>query len=599
MTGSPTPAHSTGDSPLDGDRTTEPGHMTADQVHSGDLDETDFDESDHTEAVAFDPFADDEADETDGTQAVTFNPFADDEADQTDGTQATAFDPFADEADETNGTQAAAFDPFADDTDEVPRRPPPGPGPVTDYTTGSTGPVSTEPIGTGSKLRLIPQNHLGVHDRRLGSGLVDLPTIHDIDPADAVLTGAVIPEGKRRCWRCGRPVGRNDGEHSGPMTGDCPKCGAHYSFVPGLDPGTLVADQYEIAGAIAHGGMGWLYLATDHNVSDRPVVLKGLLNSSDSEAQQVALAERQFLASVNHPGIVKIYNFVEHPDQFGQHIGYIVMEYVGGQTLKQLMAAQKSDLDSDNRLLTIEQAMAYMLEVLPAVGYLHSVGLVYNDVKPENIMVTSDDVKLIDLGAVSAINGYGHLYGTPGFQAPEIVRTGPQVATDIYSIGRTLAALTLPMRRKNGRYLDGLPSPEDAPVLADNPSYQLLLQRATSSDPDERFVSAEEMSTQVLNVLREVVAVHTGVPRPSLSTVFSPPRTTFGTELLLGPVDGFFDPDKAAFYDPLDIALEKMRVLFGDLLDKFGSDHWGSRFLARSTSYNATDLRSGTARFNG
>ncbi|HQV17104.1 MAG TPA: tetratricopeptide repeat protein [Gordonia sp. (in: high G+C Gram-positive bacteria)] len=554
MTGSPTPAHSTGDSPLDGDRTTEPGHMTADQVHSGDLDETDFDESDHTEAVAFDPFADDEADETDGTQAVTFNPFADDEADQTDGTQATAFDPFADEADETNGTQAAAFDPFADDTDEVPRRPPPGPGPVTDYTTGSTGPVSTEPIGTGSKLRLIPQNHLGVHDRRLGSGLVDLPTIHDIDPADAVLTGAVIPEGKRRCWRCGRPVGRNDGEHSGPMTGDCPKCGAHYSFVPGLDPGTLVADQYEIAGAIAHGGMGWLYLATDHNVSDRPVVLKGLLNSSDSEAQQVALAERQFLASVNHPGIVKIYNFVEHPDQFGQHIGYIVMEYVGGQTLKQLMAAQKSDLDSDNRLLTIEQAMAYMLEVLPAVGYLHSVGLVYNDVKPENIMVTSDDVKLIDLGAVSAINGYGHLYGTPGFQAPEIVRTGPQVATDIYSIGRTLAALTLPMRRKNGRYLDGLPSPEDAPVLADNPSYQLLLQRATSPDPDERFVSAEEMSTQVLNVLREVVAVHTGVPRPSLSTVFSPPRTTFGTELLLGPVDGFFDPDKAAFYDPLDIA---------------------------------------------
>ena len=321
----------------------------------------------------------------------------------------------------------------------------------------------------------------------------------------------------------------------------------------GLDPGTLVADQYEIAGAIAHGGMGWLYLATDHNVSDRPVVLKDCSIPPIRRAQQVALAERQFLASVNHPGIVKIYNFVEHPDQFGQHIGYIVMEYVGGQTLKQLMAAQ-SDLDSDNRLLTIEQAMAYMLEVLPAVGYLHSVGLVYNDVKPENIMVTSDDVKLIDLGAVSAINGYGHLYGTPGFQAPEIVRTGPQVATDIYSIGRTLAALTLPMRRKNGRYLDGLPSPEDAPVLADNPVVSASAATCYVARPDERFVSAEEMSTQVLNVLREVVAVHTGVLRPSLSTVFSLPRTTFGTELLLGPVDGFFDPDKAAFYDPLDIA---------------------------------------------
>lgn len=51
--------------------------------------------------------------------------------------------------------------------------------------------------------------------------------------------------------------------------------------------------------------------------------------------------------------------------------------------------------------------------MLLAVGYLHSVGLVYNDVKPENIMVGSDEVKLIDLGAVSPINGYGHLYGTP------------------------------------------------------------------------------------------------------------------------------------------------------------------------------------------
>ncbi len=115
-------------------------------------------------------------------------------------------------------------------------------------------------------------------------------------------------------------------------------------------------------------------------------------------------------------------------------------------------------------LLSVEQGLAYILEVLLAVGYLHSVGLVYNDVKPENIMVGSDEVKLIDLGAVSPINGYGHLYGTPGFQAPEIVKTGPpQVATDIYSVGRTLAVLTVPMEMRNGRYVDGLPSPPPRP----------------------------------------------------------------------------------------------------------------------------------------
>ena len=422
----------------------------------------------------------------------------------------------------------------------------------TDRVSGRSGPtIPTDVISAlGSGRRLVPRNRSMVHDRRLGSGLVELPKITDIEPADAVLTHPVIAESKRTCWRCGKPVGRTSGPGQGDLTGECPHCGVRYSFVPGLEQGTLVADQYEIAGAIAHGGLGWIYLAIDRNVSDRPVVLKGLLNSSDSEAQAVAVAERQFLASVNHPGIVKIYNFVEHVNEFGDRFGYIVMEYIGGQTLKQITAED----EGGTGLLPVEHAMAYMLEVLPAVGYLHSVGLVYNDVKPENIMVGSDEVKLIDLGAVSAINGYGHLYGTPGFQAPEIVRTGPQVASDIYSIGRTLAALTVDMPKRNGRYLDGLPSPEDTPVFRDNPSYYLLLQRATAEDPADRFASTDEMTTQVLNVLREIVAVHTGVPRPSLSTVFTPQRSTFGTDLMLAPVDGFFDPEQAAFYDPVDIA---------------------------------------------
>ncbi|MFT4044068.1 MAG: tetratricopeptide repeat protein [Gordonia sp. (in: high G+C Gram-positive bacteria)] len=443
----------------------------------------------------------------------------------------------------TTGT--ATFDEFPS-TNTTPRS-------MLDRVSGPMGGLSPTPpiqapVSAGHTRRLVPRRRSPVHDRRLGGGLVELPKITDIEPEDAVLDSPVIAEGKRSCWRCGRGVGRNSGSAAGQVTGTCPRCGARYSFVPGLAKGTLVAGQYEIAGAIAHGGLGWIYLAIDRNVSDRPVVLKGLLNSSDSEAQQVAVAERQFLASVNHPGIVKIYNFVEHVNEFGHRFGYIVMEYIGGRTLKQIT------FESADKLLTAEQAMAYILEVLPAIGYLHSVGLVYNDVKPDNIMVGSDEVKLIDLGAVSPINGYGHLYGTPGFQAPEIVRTGPQIVTDIYSIGRTLAALTVPMPMRDGRYLDGLPSAADTPLFADNPSFHLLLARATATDPADRFASAEEMTTQLLNVLRETVAVHTGVPRPSLSTVFTPQRSTFGTELMLAPVDGFFDPDQAAFYDPADMA---------------------------------------------
>ena len=100
------------------------------------------------------------------------------------------------------------------------------------------------------------------------------------------------------------------------------------------------------------------------------------------------------------------------------------MEYVGGKSLK----------PPRGQRLPVAEAIA-MLEILPALGYLHSVGLCYNDLKPENIMVTEEQLRLIDLGAVSRINSFGYLYGTPGYQAPEIVRTGPTVASDVYTVG--------------------------------------------------------------------------------------------------------------------------------------------------------------------
>jgi serine/threonine-protein kinase PknG len=170
---------------------------------------------------------------------------------------------------------------------------------------------------------------------------------------------------------------------------------------------------------------------------------------------------------------------------------------------------------------------------------LHSIGLCYNDLKPENIMVTEEQLKLIDLGAVSPINSFGYLYGTPGYQAPEIVRSGPTVATDIYTVGRTLAALTLNLRTRNGRYVDGLP--DDDPVLGKYDSFGRLLRRAIDPDPRRRFISTEEMSSQLLGVLREVVAADTGVPRPGLSTVFTRTRSTFGVELLVAHTDVYLD----------------------------------------------------------
>jgi serine/threonine-protein kinase PknG len=411
----------------------------------------------------------------------------------------------------------AVFRPDFDDDDDLPHI--------------SLGSLSSEPQERTAATRVLPPV------RRLGGGLVEIPRGRDIDPLEALMTNPVVPESKRFCWNCGRPVGRsssgNKDEGQGASEGWCPSCGSPYSFLPQLNPGDIVAGQYEVKGCIAHGGLGWVYLAFDHNVNDRPVVLKGLVHSGDAEAQAIAMAERQFLAEVVHPQIVQIFNFVEHKDRRGDPVGYIVMEYIGGQSLKQ------HPRDGKAEKLPVAEAIAYLLEILPALSYLHSIGLVYNDLKPENIMLTEDQLKLIDLGAVSRVNSFGYLYGTPGFQAPEIVRTGPTVATDIYTVGRTLAALTLNLRTRDGRYVDGLP--DDDPVLAAHDSFGRLLRRASDPDPRRRFVSAEEMSAQLMGVLREVVSRESGVPRPGLSTIFSPDRSTFGVELLVAHTDVYLD----------------------------------------------------------
>ena len=129
-----------------------------------------------------------------------------------------------------------------------------------------------------------------------------------------------------------------------------------------------IRDRYEVAGCLAHGGLGWIYLARDKNVSDRWVVLKGLLNAGDPDALAAAIAEQEFLAQVSHQLIVEIYNFVSHDGA-----GYIVMEYVGGTSLKELLKQRMAKAGRYDPL-PVEQALAYILEILPAFQYLHDQG---------------------------------------------------------------------------------------------------------------------------------------------------------------------------------------------------------------------------------
>ncbi|WP_237477244.1 serine/threonine-protein kinase [Lichenibacterium dinghuense] len=423
-------------------------------------------------------------------------------------------------------------------------------GATVSRTTGTaarTGPLG-HTVGHTKGSRASRRQSRGTTSRRqsLGGGLVSLPPQPSQDPLSLVIARPEVSLGKRRCPHCDARVNR--------VKGFCPQCSEAYDFEPKLKPGDVVAGKYEVKGAIAFGGMGWVYLGWDAVLS-RWVVLKGLLNSKDPEAVAAALAERQFLAAVKHARIVGIYDFVSQGPE-----GFMVLEYVGGRTVEAIR--------EERGPLPPEEAIAYILGILPAFGALHAQGFVYCDFKPGNLMVESDDVKLIDMGAVRRIGDPdGAVFGTDGYSAKE-ASDEPTPVSDLYTVGRTLAVLLMDFlyrvqkdtdpatgavtatRRMRADYVHALPTPDVAPILAANdPLYRFLI-RATHDDPDQRFQTAEEMEGQLFGVLRETVALKSG-PRPAESRVF------FGD----GLADG---SDRAGAAAPLARLLPALRLDTGD-----------------------------------
>ncbi|MGL6233722.1 MAG: tetratricopeptide repeat protein [Segniliparus sp.] len=411
----------------------------------------------------------------------------------------------------------------------------------------TTQPVPTAPVETSGPTRRFERTvTVPVSERLIGGGLVRIPPVPALEPALALMPDPQVPENKRYCWKCHAPVGRKGPDGPGLPEGVCAKCNTPFSFLPQLKSGEVVAGQYVVRGPIAHGGLGWIYLAEDSNVDDRPVVLKGLLSRGDASAQAIARAERQFLSEVSHPGIVEILNFVEHPDPDGVPVGYIVMQYIGGVSLRDLLYGREPGSPPlvnalHRESLPVEQALAFLMEVMPALGYLHSIGLAYNDLKPENIMLTEGQLTLIDLGAVTSMHDTDRLYGTVGYQAPELTLTGPTVQTDLFTVGRTLAVLTVDLPLSKGRYAEGLPTPEEEPLFARYPSYYQFLLRATHPNSRARFQSATEMSAQMSGVLREVLAERRSRPYPASSTLFTATRAEFGTDVLSRRLDVYAD----------------------------------------------------------
>ena len=307
------------------------------------------------------------------------------------------------------------------------------------------------------------------------------PALPLLDPL-AALVPPVVPDRKRFCSSCDAQLKRE--------SGFCPKCGQVYSFVPSLKEGDMVAEKYEIKGTIAFGGLGWIYLALD-TVLTRWVTLKGLLNAKDPRMLEVAVHEREFLASIKHPNVVGIYDFVTHGEQ-----GFIVMEHVNGKTLMEIRKEKGGPLP-------VAEAISYILEILPAFDYLDQLGLVYCDFKPENVMVEEDTVKLIDMGAVRRVDDLaGDIYGSRGYTAPE-AHDAPTPISDLYSIGRALAVMVASFDFQ-GKYATDLPPPEEHEVFRDHEPLYRFLKKATRPKAEERFASASDMAEQLVGVLRSV-----------------------------------------------------------------------------------------------
>jgi serine/threonine-protein kinase PknG len=246
-------------------------------------------------------------------------------------------------------------------------------------------------------------------------------------------------------------------------------------------------------------------------------VLKGLLDTADPDAAEAAVAEQRFLAEVRHPAIVGIYNFVQHEGQ-----GYIVMEYVGGPSLKQLTKRRR---EAGEGPMPVTEAAAYLLAVLPAIGYLHDHGLIYCDFKPDNVIHEGDAVKLIDLGGVRRWDDTdAAIFGTIGYQAPEVPKTGPTVASDLYTVGRALAVLVLDWPGWTTTDAERLPDRAAHDVLVEHDCLWRFLQRACAPDPAQRFRDADEMADALHGVLCQVAAAVDGIPRPRTSSRYSPPR---------------------------------------------------------------------------
>ncbi|OIJ69513.1 Stk1 family PASTA domain-containing Ser/Thr kinase [Streptomyces mangrovisoli] len=264
--------------------------------------------------------------------------------------------------------------------------------------------------------------------------------------------------------------------------------------------------RYELGHVLGRGGMAEVYLAHDTRLG-RTVAVKTLRAdmARDPSFQARFRREAQSAASLNHPAIVAVYDTGE--DYIGDvSIPYIVMEYVDGSTLREL-------LHSGRKLLP-ERAMEMTIGILQGLEYAHRSGIVHRDIKPANVMLTRNgQVKVMDFGIARAMGDSGMtmtqtaaVIGTAQYLSPEQAK-GEQVdaRSDLYSTGCLLYELLtvrppfvgdspVAVAYQHVREDPQAPSVFDPEIT---PEMDAIVLRALVKDPDYRYQSADEMRADI------------------------------------------------------------------------------------------------------
>ncbi|GAB4468838.1 MAG: hypothetical protein Kow00124_03470 [Anaerolineae bacterium] len=268
----------------------------------------------------------------------------------------------------------------------------------------------------------------------------------------------------------------------------------------------ILNDRYRLIEQIGAGGMAVIYRAQDM-VLGRIVAIKVLRPSlvGDPEFLVRFKREAQSAARLSHPNIVTVHDV----GQDGPNTHYIVMEHVEGQNLKQLIRARGA--------FDVDAALAIIIEVCKGVGYAHRAGLVHCDIKPQNILVTPDNmIKVADFGIARAFTATQTeheevVWGSPHYFSPEQAAGEPPTpASDVYSIGIVLFELLtarLPFTGADYNELARAHLTQTPPSIRDiDPSLpqelDRIIRKVLSKEPSARYRTADQLG-RILKTYRD------------------------------------------------------------------------------------------------